>query len=56
MRKTNKTEIRNIQQSGGSYYITIPIGIIRKFGWKERQKVVVRAKARKLIEIKDWKK
>ena len=56
MRKTSKTEIRNIQQSGGSYYITLPIGIIRKFGWQERQKVAVRAAPGKKIEIKDWKK
>ena len=55
MRKTNKTEVRNIQQSRGSYYITLPIGIIRKFGWKERQKVTVRAKAGKKIEIRDWR-
>jgi len=56
MRKTNKTEVRNIQKSSGSYYITLPIGIIRKFGWKERQKVTVRPKPGKKIEIKDWKK
>jgi len=56
MRKINKTEIRNIQKSGGTYYVTLPIDIIRKFGWKERQKVTVRAVSGKKIEIKDWKK
>lgn len=56
MRKTSNTHIRNIQQSGGSYYVTLPIAIIRKFGWKERQKVTVIAKPGKKIEIKDWKK
>ena len=56
MRKTNKTEIRNIRQSGGSYYITLPIAIVRKFGWEERQKVTVRPMPGKKIEIKDWKK
>jgi len=43
-------------QSGGSYYITLPIGIVRKFGWKERQKVTVRPMPGKKVEIKDWKK
>ena len=55
-RKTNKTEVRNIQQSGGSYYVTLPIEIVRKLGWKERQKVVIRSTAGNKIEIKDWKK
>ena len=57
MRKSNNNEIRNIQRSGGTYYVTLPIEIIRKFKWKERQKVTVRvAKRGKTIEIKDWKK
>ena len=55
-RKTNKTEVRNIQLSGGSYYVTLPIEIVRKLGWKERQKVVIRSTAGNKIEIKDWKK
>jgi len=41
---------------GGSYGITIPIEIIRKFGWKERQKVLLKADPKKKsIVIKDWK-
>jgi len=56
MRKINKMEVRNIQRSKGSYYITLPIGIVRAFAWKERQKVTVRSKPGKIIEIKDWKK
>ena len=54
MRKLNKTEVRNIQKSGGSYYVTLPIEIVRKLGWRERQKVVVNLKPGKKIEIKDW--
>jgi len=56
MRKTKDTNIRNIQRSGGSYYITIPIEIIRELGWKERQKVIVKQTSGNKIEIKDWKK
>lgn len=55
MRKINEAGTRNIQQSGGSYYITLPIGIVRELGWKERQKVVVK-KIRGGVQIKDWKK
>jgi len=56
MRKRNKTNIRNLQKSGGSYYVTLPIEVIRRYKWKERQKVVVNAVRGKKIEIKDWKK
>ena len=55
MRKLNQTNIRNIQKSGGSYYVTLPIEVIRDLGWKERQKVVIKKVPGKKIEIKDWK-
>ncbi|MBI5135231.1 AbrB/MazE/SpoVT family DNA-binding domain-containing protein [Candidatus Uhrbacteria bacterium] len=44
---------RNIQNSKGTYYISIPIEIIQTLGWKERQKVVVRRRGKKII-IEDW--
>ena len=46
--------IRNIQKSKRSYYITLPIQIIREFGWKEQQKVLVE-KIGKEIVIKNWR-
>ena len=55
MRKTNQTNIRNIQKSGGSYCVTLPIEVVRGLGWKEKQKVVINRVAGKKIEIKDWK-
>ncbi len=54
-RKINKEQIRNIQQSKGSYHINIPIEIIRSFGWQERQKVVVKKYGKDKILIADWK-
>jgi len=51
--------VRKIQQgkAGRSYYITLPIDIIRKLKWQEHQKVrVVFNEKRKTILIKDWKK
>lgn len=35
--------------------VTLPIQLVRKLGWKERQKVVVKLTGRHLI-IKDWRK
>jgi bifunctional DNA-binding transcriptional regulator/antitoxin component of YhaV-PrlF toxin-antitoxin module len=52
-RRTDKKEIRKIQNSKRSYYITIPIEYIRKLGWRERQKVVVKKRGQKLT-IQDW--
>jgi len=56
-RKLEQQNIRKITKlSGGrSYGIIIPIDIIRKLKWKERQKVVVRLRGKK-ITIEDWKK
>lgn len=46
--------IRKITKLGKwSYGITLPIDIVRKLKWKERQKVVVKLRGKK-ISIKDW--
>ncbi|MBU2219657.1 hypothetical protein KJ665_00755 [Patescibacteria group bacterium] len=55
-RKTTKENIRNIQRSGGSYHISIPIAVMRELKWKERQKVVVKKHGQSKILIVDWKK
>ena len=54
-RKLEKRNIRNIQRSKGSYYVTLPIEIMRKLRWQERQKVVVKQRGGG-ITIVDWKK
>ena len=41
-RKVGKENIRNIQKSQSTYYISIPRILIKKLRWRERQKVVVR--------------
>ncbi len=53
-------EERNIRKitklaGGSSYGITLPIEMVRKLKWRERQKVVVSLEGKKII-IKDWKK
>jgi antitoxin component of MazEF toxin-antitoxin module len=53
-RRLNKNNVRNIQRSHGSYYITIPIDLIRDLKWQERQKVEVEKFGKDKIIIKDW--
>ena len=47
-------DVRNIQKSKRSYYITLPIRYVRELSWKETQKVVVRKEGKRLI-VEDWK-
>ncbi|MBI2506682.1 MAG: hypothetical protein HYW00_00895 [Candidatus Colwellbacteria bacterium] len=47
--------IRIIQKARRSYYVSLPIQIVREFGWRESQKVVVEKRGRE-ITIRDWKK
>lgn len=55
-----KIENRNIRKlsrvgNGKTYTITIPIEIIREFGWMKKQKLVVEMdKKNKIVKIKDW--
>ena len=55
-RRVDKRHIRKIQKSKGSYYITLPIELVRKFKWRERQKVEVHEYGKDKMIIKDWKK
>ena len=57
--KRGKENIRKLAKVGGgvTYSITLPIEIVREFGWQEKQKLSVEAdQKRKRIIIKDWKK
>lgn len=56
-RAQNESQIRKLTKLGKkSLAVTIPIEIIREFGWKERQKVVVKKFGSKKVIISDWKK
>ena len=53
----NKNEmIRKLSKVGGtSYSITLPVSIIRRFKWRERQKLVIEAdEDKKEIIIRDF--
>lgn len=55
-RKLINRNTRNIMRGGnGSYSVTIPVEMIKKLGWQERQKVVFSLRG-KTITIKDWSK
>ncbi len=48
--------IRKITRVGrASFCVTIPVEIIKRLKWKERQKVIVNKVGKKII-IEDWKK
>jgi antitoxin component of MazEF toxin-antitoxin module len=54
-RRLENKNIRKILKNGDSYAITLPIDMVRKLGWREKQKVVVELNGQK-ITVKDWKK
>lgn len=54
-RKLEDKNIRKILRNGDSYAITIPIEIVKELKWKEKQKVVVKKRGKRIIII-DWKK
>ncbi|PLX27280.1 hypothetical protein C0583_04105 [Candidatus Parcubacteria bacterium] len=55
-RKLEEKNIRKLVKTGGSSItVTLPIEIVRKLKWREKQKVVVEQKGSTIV-IKDWKK
>jgi len=57
--KLENRKIRKLSRvgNGKTYTITIPVEIIREFGWQKKQKVVVEMdKKNKVVKIKDWEK
>ena len=50
IRKLNKTSGKS-----GSYYVTLPVGVVSDLGWKDTQKLGLEKKGSTVV-IKDWKK
>ncbi|KKU94477.1 MAG: hypothetical protein UY26_C0001G0029 [Candidatus Jorgensenbacteria bacterium GW2011_GWA1_48_13] len=46
--------IRKIQKVSRSYYVTLPMEIVREFKWETGKEVLVEKRGREII-IKDWK-
>ena len=56
-RKLSDRNIRKIIKTGkkGSFSITLPIEVVRELKWREKQKVVVNRRGKKIV-IEDWQK
>jgi len=55
-RSIENRNIRKITRVGGtSLSITLPVEFLRKLKWREKQRVVVRLRGKKII-IEDWEK
>lgn len=46
--------VRKITKNGTSHSVSIPVEILKKLGWREKQKVTVKLYRKKVI-ISDWK-
>ena len=58
-RKREDENIRSLirMSNGKSYALTLPINVIRDFGWEKRQKLELTIDAkRRRITISDWPK
>lgn len=45
-----------IKTSRYSYSLIIPKEILQKYGWRERQKIVIKDKGRGKLELRDWRR
>lgn len=50
-RKLSEENIRKIQKTSRSYYVTIPVELVREFGWEVGQEVVVEKHNNKTVTI-----
>ena len=54
-RLIQEENVRSILKVRRSYYVSLPIQVVREFKWKEGQKVAVEKRGKEIV-IKDWKK
>ena len=54
-KRHNQRNTRKVIKLGTSFVVSIPVEILKKLGWKEKQKVIVK-KIHGGVQIKDWKK
>jgi len=55
-RKLHERSIRKLTRTGrgGSISVTLPIELVRELKWREKQKVVIKKRGKKLT-IEDWR-
>ena len=44
------------KSSAYSYSVTLPKEMVEKYGWREKQKLVVKDKGKGKLEISDWRR
>jgi len=44
-----------IKISAKSYAVVIPKAVIKKYGWREHQKLTIKDAGRGKLEIRDWR-
>ncbi|MCP6720172.1 MAG: AbrB/MazE/SpoVT family DNA-binding domain-containing protein [Patescibacteria group bacterium] len=54
-RRVEEENIRKIQKMRRSYYVSLPIDIIRRLRWQAGQNVTVEERGKEIV-IKDWEK
>jgi bifunctional DNA-binding transcriptional regulator/antitoxin component of YhaV-PrlF toxin-antitoxin module len=47
--------VRKLTKSNRSYYLIIPAEIVKKYAWREKQKITIEDKGRGELKIKDWR-
>jgi len=55
-KKLENRHIRKIQKTRSTYSVSLPVEILRKLKWREKQKIEVLEYGKDKILIKDWKK
>lgn len=55
LKDKNIRKLLRMGRKGQSVGLTLPIEIIKKLGWREKQKVVVHSRGKEIM-IKDWQK
>ena len=51
-----KSIVKLTKSSRYSYSVVLPKEFINKYGWREKQKLVVEDKGRGKLEIRDWRR
>ena len=39
-----------------SHYLVLPQSILKKYGWREKQKLVIVDRGRGRLEVRDWRR